>query len=160
MTYLKKTISFFAIIIILFSFSSGNLKTYKCMIQMSNYQGEGAYISISLINPNGQYAKTLYVQGDDKEWYHELSSWWKFYGKKRTGLDGITGGTIAGGGRAVSVIKLDVNKINKGYKIRFESAVESKNYYADEVEIDLTTENLQKKFSGKGFIRYVRFLPQ
>jgi hypothetical protein len=160
MKYLNRLVIFLAFTALLFSFSSNSVKSYKCMIQMTNYQGEGAYVVISLINPSGKYEKTLYVQGEDKEWYNELSSWWKFFGKKRTGLDGITGGTIAGGGRTISIVKLDASKINKGYSIRFESAVESKNYFESDIEFELTTENLQKKFSGKGFIRYVRFLPQ
>ena len=35
---------------------------YKCMIQMKNYTGEGAYVIISLLNPKGAYEATLYVQ--------------------------------------------------------------------------------------------------
>lgn len=127
---------------------------------MTNYEGEGAYVVVSLINPKGQYEKTVYVQGDDSEWYYELTSWWKFYGKKRTKLDGITGSTISGGERSMVVIQLDAAKINKGYKLRFESAVEAKNYYKKDIEFSLTTANLQKKYNGKGFVRYVRMLPQ
>ena len=58
------------------------------------------------------------------------------------------------------VIQLDAAKINKGYKLRFESAVEANNYYKKDIEFSLTTANLQKKYNGKGFIRYVRMLPQ
>ena len=141
------------------SFSSSH-KQYKCLIQMSNYQGEGSYVVVSLINPKGLYEKTLYVQGDDSEWYYEMTSWWKFYGKKRLKLDGITGSTLAGGERAMKVIKIDSSKINKGYKIRFESAVEVENYFKQDVEFSLTDANLEKKHNGKGFIRYVRMLPQ
>ena len=127
---------------------------------MANYEGEGAYVVVSLINPKGQYEKTLYVQGDDKEWYYEITAWWKFYGKKRTKLDGITGSTLSGGERSMKVIGIDQSKIDNGYKLRFESAVEAKNYYKQDIEFSLTTANLQKKFNGKGFIRYVRMLPQ
>ena len=55
---------------------------YKCLIQMTNYTGEGAYIVISLLNPQGDYEKTLYVHGDDNEWYYDITEWWNFYGKK------------------------------------------------------------------------------
>tara|TARA_Y100000385_G_C13104802_1_gene646859 strand:- start:1999 stop:2382 length:384 start_codon:yes stop_codon:yes gene_type:complete len=127
---------------------------------MTNYEGEGAYIVVSLINPKGQYEKTVYVQGDDSEWYYEMTNWWKFYGKKRTKLDGITGSTISGGERSMVVLQIDATTINKGYKLRFESAVEAKNYHKQDVEFSLTTANLQKKYNGKGFIRYVRMLPQ
>ena len=39
---------------------------YKCMVQMTNYVGEAAYIVVSLVNPTGAYEKTLYVMGPDK----------------------------------------------------------------------------------------------
>lgn len=157
-----RTLKFYTILLLLatlFSFAGTGIQKFKCMIQMTNYEGEGAYVVISLIHPKGHYEKTLYVQGDDSEWYHELTSWWKFYGKKRTGLDGITGSTIGGGERAMSVIQLDPSTIDKGYKLRFESAVEAKNYFSKDVEFELSTANLQGKFNGKGFIRYVRLLP-
>ncbi len=160
---MKSTFKFIAALVVLttiFSFTSTGEKKVKCMIQMDNYTGEGAYIVVSLIDPKGNYEKTLYVHGKDSEWYHELTSWWKFYGKKKTSLDGMTGSTISGGERAISIIKIDASKIGKGYKLRFESAVEAKNYYTSDIEFSLTTENLQKKYNGKGFIRYVRLLPQ
>lgn len=150
----------FLFTISLLSLSGSSSVKYKCLIQMSNYNGEGAYVVISLINAKGQYEKTIYVQGKDKEWYSELNAWWKFYGKKRHNIDGITGGTIASGARTLSVLQIDNSSIDKGYKLRFETAVEEKNYFEKDVEFELSTANLQKKFSGKGFIRYVRMLPQ
>lgn len=130
------------------------------MIQMTNYSGEGAYIVISLINPKGEYEKTLYVQGDDSEWYNTVESWWKkFYGKKRTNIDAITGATISGGERNVTIIDIEDSKINSGYKIRFESAVEDQKYYASDVEFPLTSETVKSKNDGAGFIRYVRMMP-
>ncbi|WP_417786293.1 DUF2271 domain-containing protein [Tenacibaculum sp.] len=142
------------------AFNINDSATYKCMIQMKNYTGEGAYIAISLLNPNGEYEKTLYVQGDDEEWYSDITEWWKFQGKVRTSIDAITGATISGGNRAITVLKIDNNKIDKGYKIRFESAVEDQEYYRDDVQFELTSENLKGKFEGNGFIRYIRLMPQ
>lgn len=133
---------------------------YKCMIQMTNYSGEGAYVVISLINPQGDYEKTLYVQGDDSEWYNTLEVWWKkLQGKKRTNLDAITGATIAGGERNITVIDIEDSKIDSGYKIRFESAVEDQEYHTKDVEFELTSENIKSKKEGSGFIRYVRMMP-
>ncbi|MHC9089968.1 DUF2271 domain-containing protein [Tenacibaculum mesophilum] len=142
------------------AFNINDSATYKCMIQMKNYTGEGAYIAISLLNPNGEYEQTLYVQGDDEEWYSDITEWWKFQGKVRTDIDAITGATISGGNRAITVLKIDNDKIDKGYKIRFESAVEDQEYYKDDVEFELTTNNLKGKFEGNGFIRYIRLMPQ
>lgn len=145
----------------LFAFTPTPTATkYKCMIQMTNYTGEGAYVVISLINPQGEYEKTLYVQGDDSEWYNTLEQWWKkLHGKKRANIDAITGATISGGGRSISVIAIDDSKINAGYKIRFETAVEDQEYHVQDVEFELTSESVKGKKEGTGFIRYVRLMP-
>ena len=150
------------VLTICFGFTSKPLSTssYKCMIQMTNYTGEGAYVVISLLNPEGAYEKTLYVQGDDDEWYSDITEWWKFHGKVRTDIDAITGATIGGGGRNISIIQIGDDKIDSGYKIRFESAVEDQEYYRDDVEFELTSESVKSKVAGHGFIRYVRMMPQ
>lgn len=149
----------FAIAFVAFSFTKQAPSTkYKCMIQLTNYNGEGAYIVVSLINPQGKYEKTLQVLGDDPEWYSDLPEWWKFYGKRET-IDAITGATISGGQRAVKVIEIEDSKINKGYKIRFETAVEDQKYHVSDVEFELTSESVKSKVDGKGYIRYVRMMP-
>lgn len=146
---------------ILFAFTKPVETTnVKCMIQMINYSGEGAYVIISLINPDGEYEETLYVQGNDDEWYSEITEWWQFYGKRRANIDAIVGETIAGGERTVSIIKIPSKKIDKGYSIRFETSVEDQNYFENDVTIDLTTTHLQSKVEGTGYIRYVRMMPQ
>lgn len=134
---------------------SAQTSKYKCMLQMSNYVGEGAYVVVSLINPKGQYEKTLYVMGDDKKWYKDIKEWYKFY-KKKNKVDAKTGASIAGGDRSMTVLEIDDNKINAGYKIRFESAVENQKYHVTDAEVSLTTEGLAEKTEGKGYIRYVK----
>lgn len=129
---------------------------YKCMIQMTNYMGEGAYIVISLINSKGAYEKTLYVMGADKKWYKTIKEWNKFY-LKQPNVSAVTGASVTGGDRAVNVIEIEKSKINSGYKLRFESAVEDKDYHVKDLEIPLTTASLSAKSEGTGYIRYVRF---
>lgn len=149
-----------ALTLVAFSSTEENNK-YKCMIQMKNYTGEGAYIVISLMNPDGNYEKTLFVHGDDEEWYHDIKQWWKnIFGKKRPNIDAITGETIAGGERAITMLKIAKDKIDAGYKLRFETAVEDQEYYVDDVELELTSTNVKSKKEGKGFIRYIRIMPQ
>ncbi len=159
---MKKLIVLLSIASLFFLFCSyiidENTNKYKCLIQMKNYSGEGAYIVISVINPEGNYDKTIYVQGDDPEWYYEITSWWKFYGKKRSNIDAISGETLAGGERSMKVISIDKTKFNAGYKLRFESAVESDDYFEKDIEFELVESNFQTKHSGKGFIRYIRFI--
>ena len=130
---------------------------YKCMVQMTNYMGEGAYIVVSLIDSKGGYEKTLYVLGSDKKWYPNLKSWHKFYSKKPTNISATTGASVTGGDRSVTVLEIDNAKLNAGYKLRFESSVEDKNYNEKDVEVPLTTEGMAAKTEGTGYIRYVRF---
>ncbi|TNE28429.1 MAG: DUF2271 domain-containing protein [Bacteroidetes bacterium] len=148
-------------ITLIFGFKSDTTesKSFKCMIQMTNYQGEGAYVVISLINPEGDYERTLYILGDDSEWYHSIPEWWDYFGKEPRNVDGITGATLAGGERSISIIEIDESVLNAGYKLRFETAVEEVGYHTSDVEFPLTTENVSGKYEGTGFIRYVRMIP-
>jgi hypothetical protein len=145
---------------LLMAFTTTENKAVKCLIQMTNYTGEGAYVIVSLLNPSGDYEETLYVQGKDSEWYSEIPEWWKFYGKYRPNIDTISSATISGGERTVTVLQIPADKIDKGYSLRFETSVEDQDYYAADIQFELTAENLKPKKEGKGFIRYIRMLPQ
>lgn len=128
----------------------------KCMVQMTNYPGEGAYVVASLIDPKGQYEKTLFILGQDKKWYHDLKEWYKFLGKKATPPTAITGASVAGGDRSVQMVEIENAQLDAGYTIRFESAVENQEYHVKDAEVPLTKENLTGKTDGTGYIRYVR----
>jgi hypothetical protein len=149
-------ISLIALICVSSFQATAQTSKYKCMLQMSNYMGEGAYIVVSLVNAKGEYNKTLYVMGDDKKWYKTLKEWHKFYSKKPTDISAKTGASVTGGDRSITTLEIEDNKINKGYKLRFESAVEDNKYYTADLEIPLTTEGITAKTEGKGYIRYVR----
>jgi hypothetical protein len=155
--FLKTAFVALALVLVQSAPTSAQTTKYKCMIQMTNYMGDGAYIAISLINSKGAYEKTLYVLGSDKKWYKTIKEWNKFYLKKPSAVSAITGASVTGGDRAVNVIEIENAKINAGYKLRFESAVEDKAYNLKDVEIPLTTEALAAKTDGTGYIRYVRF---
>jgi hypothetical protein len=154
----------FALLILAFllaSFTEFSEKAnYKCLIQLKNYTGEGAYVVVSILDEKGAYDQTLYVQGKDSEWYSEISEWWQFYGKRRPDIDAISGATVSGGERAICVLNIPLDRIDKGYIIRFETAVEDQEYHATDIEFPLISENLNKKKEGSGFIRYVRLIPQ
>lgn len=133
----------------------------KCMLQLTNYSGEGAYVVVSILNAEGAYEDTLYVQGEDNEWYRDIAAWWKnVYGIKRPDLDAVVGETVAGGQRKMVILNIPSDKIDAGYRIRFESAVEDREYFEEDLGFDLTTGNLNGKMEGSGFIRYVRMMPQ
>lgn len=131
---------------------------YKCLLQMSNYKGLEAYVVVSLIAPNGQYEKTLYVMGPDKQWYNGFKEWDKALSKKNENLSAITGASIAAGDRSITTFTIDDAKMNKGYQLRFETSVEDQNYHVKDVQIPLTTEGVTQKVEGDGYIRYVRLI--
>ncbi|MCA5005075.1 DUF2271 domain-containing protein [Sphingobacterium bovistauri] len=160
---MKNTLKVFVLavfVLFLNNVASAQITKYKCMIQMQNYTGKEAYVIISLMNPQGQYEKTLGVLGPDQEWYNTLPQWDKFSTKKKEKLNGITGASIAGGARATRVIEFETAKLDKGYKLRFESAVETQKYHVKDAEIALTAAALDNKAgaSGTGYIRQVRFI--
>ena len=142
-----------------FAITSTN-STYKCMIQMTNYTGEGAYIIVSIMDEKGEYMESLRVMGDDEEWYPDLNLWYDFYAAEKPEIDGITGATLSGGKRSIFSVEIDQSKINAGYTLRIETAVEDQKYVPDEVEIPMTTEGLAGKYDGKDYIRYVRILAE
>ncbi|MBM1106625.1 DUF2271 domain-containing protein [Aurantibacter crassamenti] len=133
--------------------------SYKCMIQMTNYTGEKAYVVVSLIDPDNNYVKTLYVQGDDEEWFPDLKDWWIFSNGSNEDIDGIAGATIGNGERNIISLGLDASQIDSGYKLRFESAVENQEYYPIDAEVPLNSETIKNKVEGKGYIRFIRMVP-
>lgn len=138
------------------STASAQQSKYKCLLQTTSYTGEEAYIVVSLINPKGNYEKTLYILGPDKQWYNSFKEWNKQQSKKKENLSAITGASVAGGDRASATFILDESLLNKGYKLRFESSVEDQQYHMADVEIPMTTEALTQKTEGKGYIRFVK----
>jgi hypothetical protein len=136
------------------------MKKYKCMIQLTNYTGEGAYIVVSVLDSENNYVKTLRVLGDDEEWYQDMPSWWKWHLKNdKPNIDGITGATISGGERSIFVVDIDEAYIDAGYQLRFETAVEHQKYVEADLQMPLTTEALSGKAEGTEYIRYVRMIP-
>ena len=94
--------------------------------------------------------------GPDKQWYNGFKEWDKQLGKKKEKLNGITGASVAAGDRTSATFNLDESKMNKGYKLRFESAVEDAKYFVNDLEIPLTTDAVTLKTEGKGYIRFVK----
>ena len=126
------------------------------MVQMTNYNGEAAYMVVSLIDPQGNYQKTLYVFGDNGKYYDSLKKWFVFYQDKKEKIDAVTGASITQGDRKTITLNLDKNLLDQGYKIRFESAVEDQNYYTTDAEVPFSSESLRGKTEGSGYVRYIR----
>jgi uncharacterized FAD-dependent dehydrogenase len=129
---------------------------YKCNLQMVNYDGKKAYIVVSLVDAKNNHVKTLYMMGKEEQWYDSLKDWEKSQRKKPENLSAITGASIGGGARTTISLSLDESLINKGYKIKFESAVEDEKHYATDVVVPYTTKGIVEKVEGKGYIRFVK----
>ena len=133
--------------------------TVKCLLQLKNYSGKKPYVVVSIVDENEKYQQTLYMQGQDDEWYNTLKEWWAQLGKDgKENIDAISGATINPGARSIIAFEIPEDKIGKNYKLRFESAVEDQDYHKKDLEVALTKENLKGKFDGSGYIRYVRLI--
>lgn len=98
--------------------------------------------------------------GNDPEWQHDLTSWWGFQeNEPGEDIDAISGETRAGGERMIFAVEIEDELLDKGNIVRFESAVENQKYVEQDLEFPLTTENLNGKFEGSAYIRYVRMIP-
>ena len=133
-------------------------KQVRCLIQLTNYGGEGAYIAVSLLDEADAYVETLYVGGFEEEWYPDLTEWYKFYDDDWESIDGITGASIQSGGRKITSLAIPMDKLDAGYKLRFETAVEDESYYSEDVVVDLTNETINQTIEGSGYIRMVRMI--
>ena len=147
------------LILLLMSNTTSPTSKYKCMIQLKNYTGEGAYIVVSVVDKDGKYLTTLRVLGDDEEWYPDLTKWYGYYKEGNQKVDGISGATISGGERTLFVFELDEKYLVEGNQLRFESAVEEQKYTVDDVQIPIMNNKIAGTHEGKEYIRYVKILP-
>lgn len=154
-SYLKLAVTLAFVLLFSLQSVAQNAK-YKCMLQMTNYKGLEAYVVVSLVDAKGKYEKTLYVMGTDKQWYNGFKEWYKSQSKKKEKLSAVTGASVAAGDRSMATFMIDETKMNKGYTLRFETAVEDQKYHVSDVEIPLTTDGIIQKTEGKGYIRYVK----
>lgn len=139
--------------------SKAKATTVKCLLQLKNYSGKKPYVVVSIVDENEKYEQTLYMQGQDDEWYNTLKEWWAQLGKDgKENIDAISGATINPGARAIIAFEIPEDKIGNHYQLRFESAVEDQDYHKKDLEVALTKENLKRKFDGSGYIRYVRLI--
>lgn len=152
---MKKGLLFLTCILLCITTYAQSAK-YKCNLQLTNYKGLGAYIVVSLVDKQGKYVKTLYMMGKDQKWYDTMKEWDKALRKKKENLNAITSASVSDGNRSTTTFVLDESLINKGYTIRFESAVENLSYYTVDAEIPFTTAALTEKTNGKGYIRFVK----
>jgi hypothetical protein len=143
----------------LYSFKAPSTQvSHKCLIQLSNYTGEGAYVVVSLLDGKGKYIKTLQVFGKEKRWWDDIPSWFKHLTTSKENVDGVTGASITAGDRKVFTLITDDRYFNKDHKLRFETSVENQDYKEKDVEVEYNDANVGKNINGTGYIRYIKLI--
>lgn len=127
------------------------------LVQLNKYEGENAYFSLYLVNPEGRYERTLWVSGEEERWYQDQPRWWKYLGRNPQDLDAITGASTAPGDRNVIRIELEDEVLDAGYKVRLDTSVEDDGNFPEDVEVELTSDKQGDKVPGTGYARYLRF---
>jgi hypothetical protein len=141
------------------SFTKPSTKlNFKCLVQLTNYTGEGAYVVVSLVDSKGKYIKTLQVHGKEKRWWDDLTSWYKHLTTSKENVDAVSGASITAGDRKVFNLSLEDTYFNTNYKLRFETAVENQDYKEKDAEVDLVDSNIGKNVNGIKYVRYVKLI--
>jgi hypothetical protein len=138
------------------------------MVEMIEYRGEGAYFSVSIINRNDEYLKTIYVLGTDKTWFSEMKSFWVYLKKNNLFMDddfyplidGISGPTISGGEKRILQLKIPKKLFDESNYLRFETAVEDKGYHTNDISVSLNENNMNRLHQGNGFIKNIKIVLQ
>ena len=164
---MKLLINIFLIILFCYT-KSEEVISIKCMVEMIEYRGEGAYFSVSIINRNDEYLKTIYVLGTDKTWFSEMKSFWVYLKKNNLFMDddfyplidGISGPTISGGEKRILQLKIPKKLFNESNYLRFETAVEDKGYHTNDINVSLNENNMNRLHQGNGFIKNIKIVLQ
>ena len=162
---MKTFLSFLLVYFLLLNSSMEEYIKIKCMVEIVNYTGQGAYIAISIIDKSEKYIKTVYVFGNDKSWFSKMKLFWRNLRENNLFLDkdfyplvdAISGPTISASERRMFQFKIPKNLFNSNYNLRIETAVEDKGYYVNDININLNPENLKKIYQGEGFINEIQF---
>lgn len=136
---------------------TANATDATILVQLGEYDGEKAYFSLYLIDPDGRYDSTLWVSGDEVKYHPDLPRWFRYLSRNPQEIDAVTGASTGAGDRAVLTIEIDESLIDAGYSLRVETAVEDQENYDEDVEVELTTDNQGDKFEGTGYVRYIRY---
>ncbi|MCT4561298.1 MAG: DUF2271 domain-containing protein [Crocinitomicaceae bacterium] len=132
------------------------MNKFKCLIQMTNYPGEGAYLVVSVVNEKNEYLETIKVFGTESKWYADLKNWFPFYEKNKAVIDGRTGATLSGGERSIFTFSVNAAYFNGKNKLRFESSVEDQKYHINDLLLPLNKKSLVGKHEGTGYVRYIQ----
>lgn len=120
---------------------------------LKNYNGDGAYMAIYVIDEKGQYNQTLWVAGEKVKYYRHLRDWARGSGLKPSEFDGVSGASVASGRVLKVTVDIADALIDAGYEIRVDTAVEDARENPAEVRTPLTTKGAGKPTAGRGYVQ-------
>jgi len=106
-----------------------------------------------LTDSKGAYQGTLWIAGQDSEYYKHLRGWARGSGMDRAEYDGLTGASITSGRTLKMTLNLDDSLIDSGHQVRVDTAVEDMRDNRADVVTPLTTEGAGKAVSGRGYVK-------
>lgn len=121
--------------------------------QLADYRGNGAYLAIYLTDSKGAYKGTLWIAGQDSEYYKHLRGWARGSRMDRAEYDGLTGASITSGRTLKMTLNLDDSLIDSGHQVRVDTAVEDRRDNRADVVTPLTSEGAGKPVSGRGYVK-------
>jgi len=132
-------------------------RTVTLNTMLNSYGGNGAYLAIYLTDAQGKFHSTIRVSGRKAKYYSHLRDWSRGNASQNQNIDGITGASV-GSGQSLKV-SVDVADalIDAGYQIRVDSSVENGRDNPADVVVPLTSANVGKPTSGKGYVKSFTF---
>lgn len=121
--------------------------------QMTNYGGDGAYLAYYVTDAQGAYVGSLWMAGGKAKYYRHLSGWYAATGGDTAQINGITGASV-GAGRSLKItLDLQDALFDAGYVLHVDASVENMRDSPNEVVVPLTSANLGKAVTGRGYVQ-------
>lgn len=130
--------------------ASAEARNVRLTTTLKSYGGDGAYLAIYLTDASGKLQKTIRVAGSKAKYHKHLAGWFRQSGGR---IDGTTGASVGAGQTLRVSVEIADALIDAGYQIRIDSAVEKENDISADVVAPLTSANVGKPISGKGYVR-------
>lgn len=124
--------------------------------QLGNYDGDGAYLAIYLLDRSGRYQSTLWVAGRKAKYWRHLGDWYRATGGK-VKVDGISGASVGAGKTLKVTVDVADALLDAGYDIHVDSAVEKMKENPSEVVVPLTAAGAGKPVGGRGYVKSFRY---
>lgn len=125
--------------------------------RLKNYGGDGAYVALYITDANGRYHETLWVAGEDTEYYKHLRGWARGSRRQRSEYDGLTGASVGSGRTLTVTTDIADALIDAGYEVRVDTAVEDMRDNRADASAPLTTEGAGTPVTGRGYVQSLRY---